>query len=140
MSRGIFFACLVTSCCLAAVVIDAQTVPIVADSATPADSPSPPKATAEDELALQIVILKSQLSQALASAAKCEAEGPQSAKVAQDAQAAGQALVKALDARGLTVNEKNQIVEKSKPDDVKPADVKPAEPKSAVKKPTVKQP
>ncbi len=86
-----------------------------------AQGPSAPiKATREDELQLEIVILKSQLSQALASAAKCEAEGPQSAKTATDAQAAGQALIKSLDARGLTVNEKNQIV--PKPEPPKPAE------------------
>lgn len=74
------------------------------------------KPTAEDELNLQIVILKSQLSQALAAQAKCEAEGPQSAKVAGEAQAAGQALIKALDARGLMIDQTtNKIVAKPAP-------------------------
>jgi len=77
------------------------------------------KATEADELRLQIVILKSQLSQALATSAKCEAEGPQSAKMATGAQSDAQELIKALDARGLMIDQAtNKIV-------AKPAEVKP---------------
>ena len=76
-------------------------------------TPAAPLATEADELQLQIVILKSQLAQALSSAAKCEAEGPQSAKVAAEAQGAAQGLIKGLDARGLMIDQTtNKIVAK----------------------------
>jgi hypothetical protein len=74
-----------------------------------------PVATHEDELQLQVVILKSQLAQALAAGARCEADGPQAVKVAQDAQTTGQALLKALDARGLMLSSDNKIVAKPAP-------------------------
>lgn len=74
---------------------------------------APAKPSAADELQLQIVMLKSQLAQALASSAKCEAEGPQSVKKAQEAQADAQALVRDLDARGLMIDQaSNKIVAK----------------------------
>ena len=72
-----------------------------------------PAGTEADELQLQIVILKSQLAQALSSSAKCEAEGPQSAKIATEAQTGAQSLIKALDARGLMIDQQtNKIVAK----------------------------
>lgn len=79
-------------------------------------------ATAEDALQLQVVILKSQLAQALGAAAKCEVDGPQAAKVAAEANAAAQALVSALDARGLRVDPAtNAIVPKPKAAAASPA-------------------
>lgn len=75
---------------------------------TPTSAP-----TEVDDLQLQIVLLKSQLAQALASAAKCEAEGPQSAKMAAEAQGGAQSLIKSLDARGLMIDQAtNKIVAK----------------------------
>ena len=71
------------------------------------------KVTEADELRLQIVILKSQLAQALSVGAKCEAEGPQSAKMATEAQTGAQSLIKSLDARGLMIDQQtNKIVAK----------------------------
>lgn len=72
-------------------------------------------ATDEDKLRLQVVLLRSQLAEALKAQAKCEADGSQSAKQLQEAQTEGQSLVKALEARGLMVNGQNEIVPKPAP-------------------------
>ena len=72
-------------------------------------------ATHEDELQLQVITLRSQLSAALKAQAKCEADGSQASQQWQAAQAEGQALVKALDARGLMVDpQTNTIIAKPK--------------------------
>ena len=68
--------------------------------------------TAEEKLQLQIVLLRGQLAAALKAQAKCEAEGSQATQQLQTAQAEGQALIKALEARGLMVNTQNVIVAK----------------------------
>lgn len=69
-----------------------------------------PKATREDELALQIVVLKSRLSQTLAMVAKCEADGSQASQVAQEANAAAAALMTSLDARGLALDSRTGTI------------------------------
>jgi len=70
-------------------------------------------ATREDELQLQVITLRSQLSAALKAQAKCEADGSQASQQWQAAQAEGQALVKALAERGLMVDpQTNTIVAK----------------------------
>jgi hypothetical protein len=68
--------------------------------------------TDEDRLRLQIVLLRGQLAEALKKAALCEAQGSQAGQQMQAAQTEGQALIKALDARGLMVDQNNQIVAK----------------------------
>lgn len=76
-----------------------------------------------DELRLQIVMLKSQLAQALNLAAKCEHEGSQSGKIAQEASTAAQTLMKDLDARGLMIDPRtNTIVAKPPAEAPPPAD------------------
>lgn len=91
---------------------------LVASVAVAQEKP-PAVASEADELQLQIVILKSQLAQALAAGSKCEAEGPQSAKMATDAQTGAQSLIKSLDARGLMIDQQtNKIV--AKPVEPKP--------------------
>jgi Skp family chaperone for outer membrane proteins len=72
------------------------------------------EASSEDKLRLQVVLLRGELAEALKAHAKCEAEGSAAAKQLQQAQTEGQALVKALEARGLTVNQQNEIVAKPK--------------------------
>jgi hypothetical protein len=74
-----------------------------------------PQPTHEDELTLQVVLLKAQLAQALLATAKCEANGSQSAQFSREAQEAGQALIKSLDNRGLTLDGANKIVPKPEP-------------------------
>lgn len=69
-------------------------------------------ATDEDKLRLQVVLLRGQLAEALKAQAKCEAEGSQAGQQLQAAQTEGQALLKALEARGLMVNQQNEIVPK----------------------------
>jgi Skp family chaperone for outer membrane proteins len=73
------------------------------------------EASVEDKLRLQVVLLRGELAEALKAHAKCEAEGSAAAKQLQQAQTEGQALVKALEARGLTVNQQNEIVAKPAP-------------------------
>jgi Skp family chaperone for outer membrane proteins len=73
-------------------------------------------ATDEDKLRLQVVLLRGQLAEALKAQAKCEAEGSQASRQLQDAQTEGQALLKALDARGLTIDQTNTIVPKPAPE------------------------
>jgi Skp family chaperone for outer membrane proteins len=68
------------------------------------------EASQEDKLRLQVVLLRGELAEALKAHAKCEAEGSAATKQLQQAQTEGQALVKALEARGLTVNQQNEIV------------------------------
>jgi hypothetical protein len=68
------------------------------------------KPTAEDQLELRLVILQTQLAQALASAAKCEAEGPAASKIATAANAAATALVKSLDGRGLVIDPQTSTI------------------------------
>jgi Skp family chaperone for outer membrane proteins len=70
------------------------------------------EASAEDKLRLQVVLLRSQLAEALKATAKCEAEGSKATQQLQEANTEGQALLKALEARGLTVNAQNEIVPK----------------------------
>jgi len=70
--------------------------------------------TTEDKLRLQVVLLRSQLAEALKATAKCEAEGSKATQQLQEANTEGQALLKALEARGLTVNAQNEIVPKEK--------------------------
>ena len=73
------------------------------------------QATKEDEQQLQIVLLRGQLAEALKAQAKCEAEGSQAQKQLQQANTEGQALIKALDAKGLMVDpQTNTIVAKPK--------------------------
>jgi Skp family chaperone for outer membrane proteins len=73
------------------------------------------EASSEDKLRLQVVLLRGELAEALKAHAKCEAEGSAATKQLQQAQTEGQALVKALEARGLTVNQQNEIVTKPAP-------------------------
>ena len=87
-----------------------------------------PQPTHEDELTLQIVILKSQLAQAIAANAKCEANGPQSAQLAQDANAAAQTFLASLDARGLKIDEKTNKIIAKPPEPAKPVPPVPKEP------------
>jgi hypothetical protein len=68
--------------------------------------------TEEDRLHVQVVMLRGQLAAALKAQAKCEADGSQATQQLQMAQTEGQALIKALEARGLMVNAQNQIVPK----------------------------
>jgi Skp family chaperone for outer membrane proteins len=72
------------------------------------------EASSEDKLRLQVVLLRGELAEALKAHAKCEAEGSAATKQLQQAQTEGQALIKALEARGLTVNQQNEIVAKPK--------------------------
>jgi hypothetical protein len=72
-------------------------------------------ATPEEKLRLQVVLLRGELAEAFKAHAKCEAEGSAATKQLQQAQTEGQALVKALEARGLTVNQQNEIVAKPAP-------------------------
>ena len=81
-----------------------------------AQAPPKPSATTEETLQWQIILLKLRLAQALSSVAKCEAEGSQAVSLTQDAQTAGQALLKALESRGLTINGAQQIVPKPSAD------------------------
>lgn len=69
-------------------------------------------ATDEDKLRLQVVLLRGQLAEALKAQAKCEADGSQASRQLQDAATEGQALLKALDARGLMIDQTNTIVPK----------------------------
>jgi hypothetical protein len=73
------------------------------------------EASQEDKLRLQVVLLRGELAEALKAHAKCEADGSAAMKQLQQAQTEGQALVKALEARGLTVNQQNEIVAKPAP-------------------------
>jgi hypothetical protein len=73
------------------------------------------EASSEDKLRLQVVLLRGELAEALKAHAKCEADGSAATKQLQQAQTEGQALIKALEARGLTVNQQNEIVAKPAP-------------------------
>jgi len=73
------------------------------------------EATHEEQLQLQVVLLRGQLAAALKAQAKCEADGSQASQQLQAAQSEGQALVKALEARGLMVDpQTNTIIAKPK--------------------------
>jgi Skp family chaperone for outer membrane proteins len=72
--------------------------------------------TSEEQLQLQVVLLRGQLAEALKAQAKCEADGSQAQQQLQKAQTEGQALLKALEARGLMIDQTNTIVAKPAPE------------------------
>jgi len=73
------------------------------------------EATKEDKLQLELVLLRGQLAEALKAQARCEAEGSKASQQLQTAATEGQALIKALDARGLMVDpQTNTIIAKPK--------------------------
>ena len=72
--------------------------------------------THEEQLMQQVSQLQSQLAQSLRAVARCESGGPQAVTLEEAAKSGMQDLLKALDARGISVNDKGELVPKIKPE------------------------